>query len=72
MRKVNVKEVKTKREMDDFVRLTERLYAGCPYYVPDMDTDIRDTFDPVKMLGWTFRKSSLSLHTMKTGMWWGA
>lgn len=54
MRKVNVKEVKTKREMDDFVRLTERLYAGCPYYVPDMDTDIRDTFDPRKNAGLDF------------------
>ena len=54
MRKVNVKEVKTKREMDDFVRLTERLYAGCPYYVPDMDTDIRNTFDPRKNAGLDF------------------
>ena len=40
MRKVNVKEVNTEREMDDFVGLTERLYAGSPYYVPDMETDI--------------------------------
>ena len=40
--------------MDDFVRLTERLYAGCPYYVPDMDTDIRDTFDPRKNAGLDF------------------
>ena len=54
MRKVNVKEVKTKREMDDFVRLTERLYDGCPNYVPDMDTDIRDTFDPRKNAGLDF------------------
>ena len=40
--------------MDDFVRLTERLYAGCPYYVPDMDTDIRDTFDLRKNAGLDF------------------
>ena len=41
MRKVNVKEVNTEREMDDFVGLTERLYDVSPYYVPDMETDIR-------------------------------
>ena len=46
MRKVNVKEVKTKREMDDFVRLTERLYADSPYYVPDMEADIRENIRP--------------------------
>ncbi|WP_302976470.1 N-acetyltransferase [Paraprevotella clara] len=54
MRKVNVKEVNTEREMDDFVGLTERLYAGSPYYVPDMETDIRETFDPRKNAGLDF------------------
>ena len=69
MRKVNVKEVNTEREMDDFVGLTERLYAGSPYYVPDMETDIRETFcTPVKMPGWTFRTSSLSSLTTSTEM----
>lgn len=54
MRKVNVKEVNTEREMDDFVGLTERLYAGSPYYVPDMETDIRETFAPRKNAGLDF------------------
>ena len=54
MRKVNVKEVNTEREMDDFVGLTERLSAGSPYYVPDMETDIRETFDPRKNAGLDF------------------
>ena len=54
MRKVNVKEVNTEREMDDFVGLTERLYAGSPYYVSDMETDIRETFDPRKNAGLDF------------------
>jgi len=30
--------------MNDFVKLPRSLYAGCPYYVPDMESDIRDTF----------------------------
>ncbi len=54
MKKTNVKEVNTGRGMDDFVELTERLYAGCPYYVPDMETDVRETFDPRKNAGLEF------------------
>lgn len=37
--------------MYDFIRLPHRLYAGCPQYVPDLDSDIRDTFDPRKNAG---------------------
>ena len=48
MQNVYIKEVKSGREMDDFVRLPRRLYAGNPYYVPDLESDIRETFDPEK------------------------
>ena len=48
MQNVYIKEVKTGREMDDFVHLPRRLYAGNPYYVPDLESDIRETFDPQK------------------------
>ena len=34
--------------MDDFVHLPRRLYAGNPCYVPDLESDIRETFDPQK------------------------
>lgn len=37
--------------MNDFIRLPHRLYAHCPQYVPDLDSDIRDTFDPRKNAG---------------------
>ena len=43
---MRVKRVETKREMDDFVRLPNRIYAGNPYYVPDLEIDVRETFDP--------------------------
>lgn len=42
--KVVVKPVLTKRQMDDFVHLPRKIYAGNPYYVPDLEQDIRDTF----------------------------
>ena len=45
MKKVTVKEVQTRRGMDDFVRLPRRLYRGNPCYVPDLESDVRDTFD---------------------------
>ncbi len=52
--KICVKEVETKHEMTDFVKLPFRLYADCPYYVPDLETDIRDTFNPQKNAGLEF------------------
>lgn len=51
MSKIKINKVQTKREMDDFIRLPHRLYADCPQYVPDLDTDIRDTFNPCKNAG---------------------
>ena len=48
MLNVFIREVKTGREMDDFVHLPRRLYAGNPCYVPDLESDIRETFDPQK------------------------
>ena len=54
MNKIQVKKVETKREMNDFVRLPKELYTGCPYYVPDLEMDIRETFDPRKNAGLEF------------------
>ena len=54
MKELTIKKVETKHEMDDFVKLTDRLYNGCPYYVPDLRMDIRATFDPKKNAGLEF------------------
>ncbi len=40
--------------MDNFVKFTNQLYDGCPYYVPDLEMDIRETFDPKKNPGLEF------------------
>jgi hypothetical protein len=37
--------------MDDFVKFTNWLYADCPYYVPDFEMDIRNTFNLRKNAG---------------------
>ena len=54
MKDLTIKKVETKHEMDDFVKLTDRLYDGCPYYVPDLRMDVRATFDPKKNAGLEF------------------
>ena len=48
---ITVKRAETKREMDDFIGLPRTIYAGCPYYVPDLDMDVRGTFDRHKNAG---------------------
>ena len=48
MGEIRVVKVTDSRQMKAFVQLPERLYAGNRYYVPDLDSDIRDMFDPKK------------------------
>lgn len=34
--------------MNEFIRFTDKLYADCAQYVPDLHSDVRDTFNPKK------------------------
>lgn len=54
MKELIIKRVATKQEMDDFVRLPEMLYKDCPYYVPDLEMDVRNMFNPRKNAGLEF------------------
>lgn len=51
MKHITVKKADTKRAMKDFIRLTDTLYAVSPYYVPDMEMDTREAFNPAKNKG---------------------
>ncbi len=51
MRKITITKVSNRHQMNDFIRLPHRLYADCPQYVPDLDSDILDTFNPRKNAG---------------------
>ena len=44
--KCTIKTVQTKQQMDDFVGLPRKIYEGNPYYVPDMEMDVRRWFQP--------------------------
>ena len=54
MKNITVKKVETKSELDDFIQFSKILYADCPYYVPDLDVDIRNLFNPKKNAGLGF------------------
>lgn len=51
MKHITVVKADTRRKMRDFVRLTDMLYAASPYYVPDMEMDTRNAFNPAKNMG---------------------
>ena len=36
---LTIKEVKTKKELKQFIRFPRQLYKGCPYYVPSLELD---------------------------------
>lgn len=54
MRGIMIKKVETKEDMEDFINLSYNLYKDCPYYVPDLEMDIRSTFNPLKNAGLDF------------------
>jgi GNAT superfamily N-acetyltransferase len=45
---IEIKEVKTKRELKTFIRYPLTLYKGNPYYVPSLFTDELNTLTPEK------------------------
>ena len=51
MKDLTIKKVTTKREMNDFVEFPGTIYKDCPYYVPDLELDVRNMFNPKKNAG---------------------
>lgn len=45
MEEIKVVKVGSKQEMDDFLNVTDKIYAGCSQYVPDMRSDVRAMFN---------------------------
>lgn len=54
MDKYVVRIVRTRKEMNDFVRLPYKIYAGNSCYVPDLELDVRGTFNPSRNPGLEF------------------
>ena len=47
MEEIKVVKVGSKQEMDDFLNVTDKIYAGCSQYVPDMRSDVRAMFNSI-------------------------
>lgn len=47
MEEIKVVKVGSKQEMDDFLNVTDKIYAGCSQYVPDMRSDVRTMFNSI-------------------------
>ena len=45
---VEIKEVKSKRDLKKFAKYPVKLYKDCPYYVPSIRSDELNTFNPKK------------------------
>lgn len=45
---IEIKEVKTKKDIRLFATYPLKLYKNCPYYVPSLRSDEMNTFDPKK------------------------
>lgn len=56
MAKIEIRKVSTNKEMDDFIHVVDHIYKGCEQYVPDLESGIRDTFNPQKNDGLKFTK----------------
>lgn len=48
MNSIKVIKVVDRREMNDFVAFPNWLYKDCKQYVPDMESDVRNIFNPKK------------------------
>ena len=46
MNEIRVVKVNSRQEMNDFLNITDKIYAGCSQYVPDMRSDVRAMFAP--------------------------
>ena len=54
MNDITVRKAIDRKTMNDFVGLPRRLYRHSRQYVPDMDVDVRATFNPKKNAGLEF------------------
>ena len=58
---IEIIEVKTKAERNLFARFGNELYKDCKYYVPDLEYDILDTFNPKSNAAYEFCESQMFL-----------
>ena len=45
MDRIIVKNVESKKDIRDFLDMPKKIYKGCPYYVPDLELDVRNILE---------------------------
>ena len=45
MDEITIKKVNSQQEMGDFIHVVKKIYANCPQYVPEFESDVRGLFD---------------------------
>lgn len=61
MTNVIIKEVKTKKDLNSFIKFADDLYKGNEFYVPQLHSDIRDTFSREKNAAYEYCDSIMIL-----------
>lgn len=56
MKTLTVVSVHSSKVMKDFIALPKKLYANCQQFVPDLDADVRNMFNPKRNSGLSFSK----------------
>ena len=54
MKNIIIKKIEKREELDKFIQFPKLLYADSPYFVPDLDADVRATFNTEKNAGLEF------------------
>ena len=54
MSQIEIREIKGRNDLHDFICVTNQIYLNCPQYVPDLAADVRALFDSDKNPGLTF------------------
>ena len=61
MTNITIKEVKTKKDLNTFIKFADDLYKGNEFYVPQLHSDIRDTFSREKNAAYEYCDSVMIL-----------
>ena len=64
---INIKEVKTDKDLKDFINFNYSLYEGNEYAVPELMADLLTTFSRTKNAAYDFSESRLFLAVDSTG-----
>lgn len=54
MKTLTVVSVHSSKVMKDFIAFPKKLYANCQQFVPDLDADVRNMFNPKRNSGLSF------------------